>query len=523
MPIHLRALVVLLVFAFVMFSMARRAATEYAMWEGDFDRRRILWFAITLLAFLSHNFWLLIILSGLLLVYAGRDEPNLLGLYLLVVLLVPPIPSKIPGFGIINQLLEFDFSRFLCLFLLFPAMLRARQEVRRDGDGWYVADVCLLIYILVQLALRVYVDTLTNTMRYGLYALLDVWLPYYVASRSLRNAAMFRDAIMCFLLTAMFFAIVAVFESVRHWLLYTDLPSALGIKQWGLGNYLSRVDLLRAQATTGQPIVLGYIFVIALSLYAIIYRYIVQHRTIWWLGFILLFGGLIAALSRGPWVGAAIALVVFRISGPKAVGGMMKSGLVVAGLVGIVMMSPLRDTFIDYLPFVGTVEAENVEYRQRLMQASVQIILQNPWFGTYDYMYQLIDQDLVIGGMVDIVNTYVGVGLGNGLTGLFAFVGVFFFAGVGIVRSMAKLPDPECEERTIGQGLLAALVGTAVTIATVSSISFIPLLYWLVAGLAVGYSGMVRRKIESMSVPAVAESSPLRTRQGTAAGRARTA
>jgi O-antigen ligase len=201
----------------------------------------------------------------------------------------------------------------------------------------------------------------------------------------------------------------------------------------------------------------------------------------------------------------------------------MKSGLVVAVLVGLVMLSPLKDTFIDYLPFVGTVEAENVQYRQRLMQASFQIILQNPWFGTYDYMYQLIDQDLVIGGMVDIVNTYVGIGLGNGLTGLFSFIGVFLFAGLGIIRSMAKLPDPECEERTIGQGLLAALVGTAVTIATVSSISFIPLLYWLVAGLGVGYCGMVRRKLASMPEPAPAEPSVSRGWQGRPQGRARTA
>jgi O-antigen ligase len=103
--------------------------------------------------------------------------------------------------------------------------------------------------------------------------------------------------------------------------------------------------------------------------------------------------------------------------------------------------------------------------------------------------------------MVDIVNTYVGIGLANGLVGLFSFMGVFIFAGVAVFRAMHRLPDPDCEERTVGQALLAALVGVAVAIGTVSSITIIPILYWLVAGLCVGYPAMVNRKLSSSPVP----------------------
>jgi O-antigen ligase len=163
-----------------------------------------------------------------------------------------------------------------------------------------------------------------------------------------------------------------------------------------------------------------------------------------------------------------------------------------------VMLSPLKETVVDFLPFVGTVEAENVVYRQRMLEASVDIIWQNPWFGSTDYVAELIALDLVIGGMVDIVNTYVGVGLANGLVGLGSFMGVFLFSGLSVVRWMRRLPDADCEERTIGQGLLAALVGICLTIATVSSISFIPLMYWFVAGLCVGYPAMVKRKLNSL-------------------------
>lgn len=512
MPVHLRALVVVLVFATIVFAMSKRAATEYAMDESDYNRRRNLWFIITVLAFGAHNFWLFMMLGAMVLLVMRREEYNAIGLFAVLMFAAPPISQKVPGFGLLNQLLELDYTRMLSLTLLLPAYFLARRDVKSHGEGWNYADLCLIGFILVQLGIRLEVDSLTNTLRYAVYALIDVGLPYYVASRSLRYAQAYRDVLMSFVLASLILALVASFEAVRHWLLYVDVVDALGLR-WGYGKYLGRSALLRAQGPTGQPIVLGCIFVIALSFFVGMKRYVVQHRQIWWLGLMLLLCGLVATVSRGPWVGAFVALIVYRMAGPRAIGGLFKAGIGLAVIVGAVMMSPMRDTVMDFLPFVGTVEAENVIYRQRMLEASISIILQNPWFGSTDYVAELIALDLVIGGMVDIVNTYVGIGLANGLTGLFSFMGVFVLAGWSVVRWMRRLPDPDCEERTIGQALLAALVGIAITIGTVSSISFIPLMYWFVAGLCVGYPSMVRRKLASEPVP-VQASEPMSMPRG---------
>jgi hypothetical protein len=503
MPVHLRALVVLLVFATAVFALSRRAATEFCMDEADFNRRRNLWFIITCIAFVSHNFWLFIILAAMVLLMMRREDHNLLAMHVVVVFAVPMISSKVPGFGLFNQLLDFDYTRLLGLTLLLPAYLLSRREVREHGEGWNFADICVLGYVLVQLGLRLSVDTLTNTLRYTLYALIDVGLPYYVASRSLRSARAYREVFMGFVLASLILGLVALFEAVKYWLLYGDVIHAMGLR-WGYGNYLGRSALLRAQGPTGQPIVLGCIFVVAFGFYLGVQRYVVEHRRIWWLGLLLLVGGLIATVSRGPWVGAFAALLVFKLAGPRAVSGLVKTMVTLGLVAGVVLASPLRDAVIDHLPFIGTVEATNVIYRQRMLESSIQIILQNPWFGSSDYVYQLVDMDLVIGGMVDIVNTYIGIGLANGLVGLGFFAGVFILGGGSVIMAMRRLPDPDCEERTIGQALLAALVGIAVSIATVSSITFIPLLYWLVTGLCVGYSSMVSRKLAS-SVPVVQE------------------
>ena len=95
-----------------------------------------------------------------------------------------------------------------------------------------------------------------------------------------------------------------------------------------------------------------------------------------------------------------------------------------------------------------------------------------------------------MGGMVDVVNTYLGIGLANGLVGLGCFAGAFAYVTFAVLRSMWRLPDHNDEQHTLGSGLLACLVGVMVTIFTVSSISFIPVVYWTVLGLGAGYAGL---------------------------------
>lgn len=486
MPEHLRALVVILILAGSVFMLAGAPVTAQALAPEDFRRRRNLWFAITLIAYLAHSFWLFIAIAGAVLAFAGRREHNPMALFAFLLFAVPPFHAALGGLGIIKQALTLDYPRLLAITVLLPAFFRIRRQAGTVQRHWGPADYLVVGYVLVQLGLRYQVDSWTNTARYAIYSLLDVWLPYYVGSRSLRDVRAFRDVAMSLICASMVVALVAVFETVRHWLLYVPLEAALDA-QWGLGNYLGRGSFLRAQGPTGQPIVLGYLMVVALALYPYLRRSVpMQPR--WWLGFALLLAGLVASFSRGPWVAALIALTVFRFSTPKAVGGSLKAAAVVGAIVLIVMASPFGAAIREYLPFVGTIEAANVDYRQHLLEASVQIILQNPLFGSTNYMYSLISADLTIGGMVDVVNTYLAIGLSSGLVGLGCFAGAFAHALLSVVRGMRRLPDRDGEQHALGSGVLACLVGVMVTIFTVSSISLIPVVYWAVLGLAVGYA-----------------------------------
>ena len=228
MPEHLRALVVILVIAVACFLLARRSASEYAMADQDFVRRRNLWFAITLIAFLAHNFWIFFAVTAIVLLLARKREWNPIALFLFLVLALPSFGARVSGLGIINQLLLIDYARLLSLTILLPAALQLRGLSEGAGTLYRVTDVCVIGYAVLQLALQLQVDTATNTARYGVYALLDVWLPYFVASRSLRDPQAFRDAMMSFVVACMIVATIAMFEYLRHWLLYRALPDALG-------------------------------------------------------------------------------------------------------------------------------------------------------------------------------------------------------------------------------------------------------------------------------------------------------
>lgn len=490
MPEHLRTLIVILVLAAAVFAFAKAPACAAASAAGDFDRRRNLWLGITLMAFLAHNFWVYIAGVGLLLLFVAPREPNKMALYFFVLFAVPPIPAQISGLGVINHFFTIDYPRLLALTVLLPAFLVLVSQPDRERFGRSLPDKFLIGYLVLQGMLMLYYSSLTNALRVGVfYQFIDVFLPYYVASRSLKNIRQFRDVLMAFVVAALVLSAIGIFEYVRHWLLYSPLENALGAR-WGYGNYLGRGDSLRAQGSTGQPIVLGYIMAVAIGFFLYLKKS-VPNATLWYCGLAALAAGLIAPISRGPWVGAAVILLIFIATGPAPAKNILKLGLL-GILAAPLLVIVFGEKLLDFLPFIGTADVENITYRQRLLEISVQLMLQNPFFGAADFMYSPAMQELKQGeGIIDLVNTFVGIGLSSGFIGLFFFTGFFLAVLAGIYKAMRGLADRNDEQHLLGQALLSILLGILVIIFTVSSVSVIPLVYWSVAGLGAAYVRML--------------------------------
>ena len=491
MPEYLRALAVVVCLSVPTLWLLQKPITEAAIALDDYRIRRNTWIGLTLLSFLANNFWIYVGVAALVLIVVGAKDSHRLGLYLFVLFVVPPFWQEVPGFGLVNYFVEMTHARLLALTVLLPAylQLRARDDTPSFGSLW--VDRFLLGYIMLQIALQGLVDTATNTLRFAFYSFVDVFLPYYVASRSMRSPEACRDALGSLLVAALVMAPLAAFEYLKHWLLYSPLAGTLGAR-FGMGNYLSRGDDLRALTSTGHSIILGYVMAIAIAFFGYTQAFLSSRRVAGALLCALLVG-LYAPVSRGPWTGAAAGAAVMLLTGPNRLSRLGKIAVLGVPVAIGLAFSPMGQKFIDLLPFVGTVDDSTVVYRQRLFEVSVQVMMLHPWLGSFDYLSAPAMQEMIQGeGIIDMVNTYLSVAMSYGLVGLSLFASVFVFAAVAVLRGIWQ-HEAGSEMRYLGRALLAALVSALITIATVSSILIVPTVYWMLAGLCSGYGVLATR------------------------------
>jgi O-antigen ligase len=155
----------------------------------------------------------------------------------------------------------------------------------------------------------------------------------------------------------------------------------------------------------------------------------------------------------------------------------------------LLLVSSVGKELVDYLPFVGTVEAQNVAYRERLFEISLGVVLDHPLFGAWDFLQLPVMQQLRQGeGIIDVVNSYLGIALASGFVGLALFCGFFLVVLVELFGAMRRAGERGGEPYVLGQALFCVLVGVLVMIASTSSLTLIPVVYWSIAGLAQAYA-----------------------------------
>jgi O-antigen ligase len=493
-PIELKELIVVLGLSIPLFAMAKSTALLF-MDEADFRLRRNVWLLLTSVAFVSPNFWLFAAVAAPTLYWAGKREKNPTALFLMLMSLIPPIAVAIPPI-LINDIFSLTIFRLLSFCVLIPAALRLRksQEVGQI-KGLKVTDFALLGFGALTIILYVPPDfgpniilqnSVTNDIRAAFLYMVDFYALYYVASRTCTDPRKLREAMAVYCLACCLLALIAIFEGTKHWLLYTSINS-----RWGgnsvLDEYYMRGDSLRAQASTGEPLSLAFLLVFAFGFWLYLQSRVKDTRVKLAITGLLLLG-LLVTFSRGAWMAAVLVYFAYAAFDPR--GRIFRSIAVFAILGGVVLASPLGNKISSVIPFLGgTVDTDTLNYRQRLLDRSWELIKAKPIFGDQLALQKM--QDLRQGqGIIDVVNAYVGVALFYGFTGLAFFLTFILTPLARALRKSRRVFKTDPDSALLGASLAAAIVASLVLLADSSLGTGPAQIFYILMGLAGGYAAV---------------------------------
>ena len=488
---HLSALVYILVITGACFLVMAKPLTARVMAPADFARRRNLWIAVTVVTFLAHNYWLAMLAAALIVGLGSRREQNPAALYCALLFAVPQFDMQISGFGVINQLFEINHPRMLALVLLLPAAWQLAGRQKAPNPRLFVPDLLMAAYFGYVFVVNATADSITGLMRYVVYILLDHLLLYYVITRSILDRRRLQDVLASFVMGVAAVGAVAAFETLRSWLLYESLRTPLGVPPQSIGTYLLRETedggYLRAYVSMGHAIALGFSSMIAIIWQLALARSY-RPKVLGVALMLLPVAGLLASVSRGPWLGCAIALVLGLAVGPGAKRRLLwMAALLFVGIAALLIL-PQGQKFIDLLPFVGSVEPGSVTYRTQLIDRAMIVFWQNPVFGSLQYIYNPVLEEMRQGqGIIDIVNSYIGVALPYGAIGLLLFVAPSAYALLMSAITSRRMATLDADAEATGRALSVTMLGILLVIGAVSHYFHIPIVHWLVVSLSVAY------------------------------------
>jgi O-antigen ligase len=484
MPETIKSLIIILVLGSFILHFHKKNLPKIIS-SSDINQWQFLWIASSCAAFLSYNYWLFVLaITSIIKLRSNNDKAAQFICYIWLLPLLPLLEKDIPGLGGIRFIFELNFPRLLSLTILLPLFLT--QSDKKLSFFHLPGDKILSLYLLVSILLTSRNGEITNIFRSNFYLFIDIFLPYYAASRALVKFHDFRQFAFAFFTSVSILAIIALFEMFKGWHLYSSLSYSLDIPS-RFSSYLFRDGLLRATGPFSSSIILGYVLTIGLGM-GVAISSTFQNRK-WLLLLFLLYGlALLATASRGPWVGAFLLYLTFVFLNHNKTKVMRQGAIAATVFSPLLFFTSYGQKIIQLLPFIGQSHDGTISYRQELFEKSWIVIQRHPFFGSNTYLDTPEMQSMIQGqGIIDIVNSYLRIALNSGFIGVGLFMMFFFGLLFKLYRAQRKIPRSEPEIHLFAIALIATLVNILFIIATVSSIDIVSQLYWIIAGIISAY------------------------------------
>ena len=453
---------------------------------------RNIWLAYMVSTFVLMDFWFFIVGSSVLLLALSPAEREKPALFLLLGACASGFAKSIPGFGIISYVFNMTPQLALIFVIMVPAML-VSARMKKQSSAAAIPEALFIGWLLFTVILSIRSPSITDILRNMFLTFVATGPIYFVMSRWPRSLDDVRLLSVAIVMPLVVLAVLTAPEFITSWHYFISVSNNWhGYMPF---TYSYRGGFLRSSAAVFNPIIWGFILSAGIGIgLAVFNEKSVSkfHRT---LAFAVLAGALVMTVSRGPWIGAIATVGMFALTSPQAPTRVFQLGALGGIGVLLALMTPFGANMLSFLPFIGTSGTNTIEYRQDLFSVSVSVILQNPFFGDPNF---IDNPDLAVmrqgQGIIDIVNSYIGIGLQYGLIGLGLFVG--FFASLllslwGAARS-AHTYNPMLA--VYCRAYLASIVGMLLIIVTASSIEHVPMYYWAIGGIGIALVRIEKRE-----------------------------
>lgn len=364
--------------------------------------------------------------------------------------------------------------RMLSLCILLPMYFSLKPEP--SMKKFHAIDKAVIIFFVWSLMLDAREANVTSIARSFLWMFLDYIIPYIVVRRFTNNYGLLFTAITFALLSQ---SLIGATEAILKWHVHTDIERLANFSTQLNPMYKFRYGLLRAQASFLNPLIFA-LFANMSFLCAVIFymkpglnvpKTYTKLMAYGALGFSIL--GTLSSGSRAGVAGSILIVIVMlavrwaikRKSDPKRL-------LVSAFFAGLIVVFTAG----------GDVIRENFDYRARLFDIGSQIMLEEPIVGLYTPQEDPRMESLKQGeGIVDIVNTYLLIGLKYGFPGLILFMYAIFG---GLNRLYYCMRKSEDEKLAIGLFAFASLSVLAFNLATTSAFGWSYLWIWFLLAIS---------------------------------------
>jgi O-antigen ligase len=490
----LHAFIVVIALSGVTFWVIKKALPVFLS-PKEFNRWRASWLVLVVAAFFAQSIWLLFAIITVFCVFFVPTKPkDRVIYYLLLLCVIPMFSAEIPGFAGIRFLFNLTYVRLLTLVLLLGIVFKQTNKLRVFS---LKSDKYVIFFVLLTSYLSFRDNTFTNALRECVLNILDVLMPYLVLSRFLDTKDQLNRAFIALLIGLASFSLIGSFETLKSWHLFTALKKSYS---WSKGGYDIREGSLRASAIFGSPIVLGYAMVIAFGLLLYLQPFIKNQRLVK-LARLAVIAGLLATMARGPWLGLVFLCLAYVWTGREAVKKIVQWGVAGIALIPVISLTSFGNKLIQLLPFIGTAQSETVDYRKRLIEQAWIVFRRHPWFGSTNFLETPEMESMRQGqGIIDLVNTFIQLALPYGIVGLSLFLIIFLTLLFRCFFILKRIPSTEIDLIRMGRVLFAILASIMLMIATVSSIDYIPVFYWVFAGIIAAYLKVVENTISQHKV-----------------------